>query len=350
MNEAPVVDLGTTLPRISVVMPVFNASLFLRQAVDSVLSQTFGDFELIAIDDGSRDDSLQILGSYRDSRIRIVSNETNRGLIYTLNRGLSLARAKIVARMDADDVCRPERFARQTAFLDAHPEVALVGTWVQLIDDEGRRSWKGEPYPADDSIIHSFLLRECCFYHPTVMFRRDAVLGVGGYADFPRHAEDYDLWLRLSDRHVLANLPEQLLDYRIHRNQVSVTKIKEQNEAALMCRRRAIARRQSLGEVAATPQSFLRPSWWEKLRGVPGTLGADYLNWARLYAGMGRWALARALSWKAVQFSSLSPGAWWSAVWTTIAATLGACWIRRISWYHHRLANGFRRKAEKERA
>jgi glycosyltransferase involved in cell wall biosynthesis len=207
---------GAAPPRVSVVLPVYNGEPFLTQAIDSVLAQSFRDFELIAIDDGSTDASGEILDRFAraDSRVAAL-HQANAGMVAALNRGLSLARGELIARMDQDDVAHPERFARQVAFLVAHPHVAVVGSAVTLIDEAGKRI-RDVDYPGTHEAISEFLERGSPLAHPTVMMHRDAVRGVGGYRAAYRYAEDYDLWLRMAERCRIANLPDRLLRYRDH--------------------------------------------------------------------------------------------------------------------------------------
>ncbi|MBV8753423.1 MAG: glycosyltransferase [Hyphomicrobiales bacterium] len=208
-------------PRVSVVLPVYNGEAFLTEALNSILAQSFRDFELIAIDDGSSDASGEILArlAKADSRVIVLVQE-NAGIIASLNRGLALARGEFIARMDADDVAHPERFARQVAFLDTRPDVAVVGCAVTLIDEIGKPI-RDVDYPGTPETVAAFLETGSALAHPAVMMRRDTVRAVGGYRAAYRHAEDYDLWLRLAPRYPLANLPDRLLRYRQHAGKLS---------------------------------------------------------------------------------------------------------------------------------
>src|SRR5947209_7771425 len=156
-------------PRLSVVMPVYNAASVVREAIESILNQTFSDFEFIIVDDGSTDDSGKILREYagRDDRIRLYTQE-NHGLVASLNRYCRLANGRYIARMDADDISLPRRFEKQFHFLEAHPEVGILGTWIQDIDENGapRTAW---PVPTDPAVIQWFLMFGNCIAHPSVM-------------------------------------------------------------------------------------------------------------------------------------------------------------------------------------
>ncbi|MBH5321825.1 glycosyltransferase [Aurantiacibacter sediminis] len=222
-------------PALSVAMSVYNGERFLAPAIQSVLDQTLGDFEFLILDDGSTDSSRAIIEEFakRDARIKPILRE-NRGLVASLNQLLGTATAPIVARMDADDICHPERFAKQIAFLAAHPDHGVVGSWSEDIDEHDR------PWPTA-GVDHALTNEEMqavaarggqLLVHPAVMYRKDIVLGVGGYHAAFRHCEDYDLWLRLASETKMANLPERLLRYRHYAEQVSKKYVTEQTVGA----------------------------------------------------------------------------------------------------------------------
>jgi glycosyltransferase involved in cell wall biosynthesis len=195
-------------------MPVYNGGPYLREAIDSILAQTYPDFELLIIDDGSTDDSAQVIGSYRDRRIRQDANPANLGTVPTLNRGLDLARGEYVAVMHADDVSHPERLARQVCYLDRHPRVGVVGTWATTFGDGPERPWRLPTRP--ESVVCASVFN-CALIHPSVMLRRAWLDGHDlRYDPSHLHAEDYGLLLRASRHFLLANLPEILLRYRVH--------------------------------------------------------------------------------------------------------------------------------------
>lgn len=201
-------------PQVSVLMPVYNGSADLRKALDSVLSQTFGDFEVIAINDGSKDDSAALLNAVDDPRVRVI-HQDNMGLAATLNRGLSMARGALIARQDQDDLSHPERFARQVSFLQSNPECVLLGTAAEIwIGDEPTD--RAHDHPTEHALLVFDLLFNNPFVHSSVMMRRDAVLALGGYTtDKDRQPpEDYELWSRLARHGRVANLPERLVVYR----------------------------------------------------------------------------------------------------------------------------------------
>lgn len=211
-------------PAISVAMSIYNGERFLSEAIESVLAQSFADFEFLIIDDGSRDATPDILHTYASADPRIVPIvRENRGLITSLNELLSRASAPLVARMDADDVCDPERFARQVAFLEANPDHGVVGTWsLDIGEDSLPLTGKGTDQPVTWKELRDGIEQgRQLICHPAAMLRRDIVLGVGGYHAAFRHCEDFDLWLRLASVTKMANIPERLLRYRRSPDQVS---------------------------------------------------------------------------------------------------------------------------------
>jgi hypothetical protein len=217
--------MGLNAPVITVLMPVFNGERYLREAVASILNQSYGDFEFLIIDDGSTDRSAAIIDSYRDPRVRLVRHQANLGLVPTLNRGLELARGKYVARMDCDDISLPDRFAKQVALLEAAPEIGVCGGWIEYF--MGRELVL--ELPAEDQAIKQALLTFNPMAHPTVMIRASVIERhrIRYDPDYP-HVEDYELWSRLAALTGFANIPEVLLKYRIHLDQVGARQGKEQ--------------------------------------------------------------------------------------------------------------------------
>ena len=201
-------------PRVTVLLPVYNGGMYIDEAVRSILRQTFPDFELLAIDDGSTDGTLEALRAYRDPRVRIVVNDRNLGLVDTLNRGLSLSRGEYVARMDSDDVSLPGRLERQVRFLDGNPEVGVCGTWARII--RGHRNGPLICPPVDPEEIRSRLLFGSAMVHPSVMIRLSKLADHDLRYD-PRHAhaEDFGMWGRCSEHFPLANIPRVLIAYRV---------------------------------------------------------------------------------------------------------------------------------------
>lgn len=206
------------MPKISVIMPVYNGEAYLREAIDSILGQTYTDFEFIIIDDGSTDSSPEIVRSYEDSRIRFYQNEHNMGVAATLNRGLDLATGEYIARMDADDISLPERFAKQAAYMDTHQNIAVCGCGIRLIGARtGKRIFAQTPEQMKVDMLFS-----CGLAHPTVMMRGTVFGGKGLHYD-PAFSkmEDYALWAETLKRYEIVCIPEILFQYRIHPNQIT---------------------------------------------------------------------------------------------------------------------------------
>lgn len=203
-----------TGPLVSVLMPIYNGAAYLHKALGSVLGQTFVDFELIAINDGSTDDSAEILNTVFDPRVKVI-HQSNIGLAATLNRGIQIARGALVARQDQDDLSHPERFARQVAFLNSNPDCVLLGTAAEIWVGDTKTE-RVHDHPNEHSILAFDLLFNNPFVHSSVMIRRDALLAVGGYStDKNRQPpEDYELWSRLVRIGRVANLSERLVVYR----------------------------------------------------------------------------------------------------------------------------------------
>jgi glycosyltransferase involved in cell wall biosynthesis len=232
-----------TAPVVSVVMSVFNGQAFLREAIESILSQTFHDFEFLVIDDGSTDSTAGILASYasRDGRMRVVHHE-NKGRAASLNIGINIATGGYIARMDADDIALPHRLQEQLDFMERHAEVGLLGGAAEVINRAGQILSIYRP-PLEDSEIRSTLVHHNVFFHPTVVMRKEVVVASGGYRKALLDADDYDLWLRIAERSQLANLGEPVLRYRIHPDQVSVRNLRHQVLCVLAARTAASLRR-----------------------------------------------------------------------------------------------------------
>ena len=216
-------------PIVSVVMPVLNPHpVYFRQAVESILNQTLQDWELVIVEDPSPHPAAEILKDYPDPRIRHFVKPQRTSLGDAMNLGLRESEAEMVAILHADDISEPERLEKQVKFMESHPEVAVLGTWLRVIDEEGR-TLGFRRYPCDhDDIVRAMLLYNP-IGQPSVMFRREVALRHGGYQyDRVLVASDYDLWCRLAKGGVrFANLPEHLVRYRIHKGAVKSTKLRE---------------------------------------------------------------------------------------------------------------------------
>lgn len=216
-------------PCVSVLMSVYNGERHLEDAVESVLRQTFRNFELVIVDDGSTDSTPGILASFaaRDDRVVLVRNDCNLGLTRSLNRGLALARGEYFARQDADDVSLPERLAYQVKLLDRRLEIGLVGTWTERIDGEGH-SLGVRPMPTRPTHIRWQLIFANPFVHSSVMFRRSLLEAAGAYNESLKYAQDHELWVRYSYRALAANIPVPLVKFRRHDESISSREGKQQ--------------------------------------------------------------------------------------------------------------------------
>jgi hypothetical protein len=287
-----------TKPAVSVVMVISNVERFVAEAIESILGQTFRDFEFIIVDFGSTDKSKAIASMYaeQDSRIKLHAISPC-FLPKARNAGCALAQGRYIAVMDADDVSVPERLIWQVEFMEKHPEVSVLGGAVDWIDTNGRSlgTWGN---PVDDQEIRSALLERCPLWQPTVLMRREAFIRVGGYRPFP--AEDYDMWLRMSEHFQLANLKQVVLKYRVHPYQNSVRKRTRQTVGYLAARLSAAARKRgdadpldSVEEVTPELLSSLGVTQEQQQTAFAGA----YLQWIRnLYlAGESSAALSAAL-------------------------------------------------------
>jgi len=202
------------MPLVSVLLPVYNCAGYIEESVNSVLGQTFADFELLILDDGSTDATPSVLATLRDPRIAVIRHP-NMGLPATLNKGIGQAKGTYIARQDADDVSLPERLAKQVAFMEANPNCGLVGTWSRILRDREPTD-RMHTHPADHRSLAFEILFDSQFVHPSVMFRREVTQRAGFYSTdlAKRGPEDYDYWVRIARQFQLGNVPEPLILYR----------------------------------------------------------------------------------------------------------------------------------------
>ena len=205
-------------------MTVYNGAAYLRAAIGSVLEQSFEDFEFLIVDDNSTDDSAELVRSYSDPRIRLVLNDRNIGQASSLSKGLKLACGPYIARLDQDDVCLPNRFRAQVRLLDERPDVAIVGSWVYSIDPEGRKVRRWRPQIDNfGAFLGQLALGLTPVWHPSVMYRRQAILMLQGYDPAYAPAEDYDLWTKVAGARLNgAVVSEFLTSQRIHDQRQSI--------------------------------------------------------------------------------------------------------------------------------
>jgi len=219
--------------KVTVLTSVYNGRAYLNEAIESVLNQTYSDFEFLIIDDTSTDNSVEIINSYQDPRIRLFKNEKNIGQTASLNIGLGLAKGKYIARLDQDDVCLPKRLEEQVDFMQKNPAVAIVASWEHTIDSEGNKIgvWKQtiEDY---GTFLGFILLGLCPVWHPSVMFLKDEILNLGCFDTDYGPAEDYELWSRIAiNRLNGAMVPQFHLLQRVHDQSQSILRQEKQLES-----------------------------------------------------------------------------------------------------------------------
>ena len=306
-----------TPPRVSVVLCVYNQAAYVAEAIASILGQTLTDLELIIVDNGSTDSSPEVVHSFTDPRIRYVRNERNLGHAGSLNRGRALARGRYLAIMDSDDISLPERLARQADFLDAHPDVAMCGSWVETF---GART-EVRRFPTEPAVLAVSLLLCCPFSTPTVMLRREAMLPEG--FDPRGLAFDYAYWVEVANRAPVANLPEVLLKYRLHAGQVTVTR-----RAAQLAGTRLVLRRQLeglLGEVSEAELDALMYVFVNEVSDEPPTALIG-----RLFARMRRANRQRRRYDPAVLDALLAEK--WAHIVTVHEPAVGAMWGQAVRY------------------
>ncbi len=210
-------------PQISVIMSVYNEERYLRQAIESILNQTLPDFEFIIVNDASTDSSLEIIQSYDDRRIRMINNKTNIGLTRSLNIAIEQAQEKLIARQDADDISLPNRLEEQFRYFKLHPETALLGTSIYIIDEDGKR--QGKRILSEDPSRNNF--QGGLFAHGSAMFQTEIVRRLGGYNELFRYSQDYELWLRIAKHYQVRGLPQVLYMLRLHEESIQFGKKEE---------------------------------------------------------------------------------------------------------------------------
>ena len=240
-------------PQVTVLLPVYNSVATLAEAVESILSQSFRDFELLVVNDGSTDGSLALLEQFsaRDSRMRVISQE-NRGIVAALNLGISEARGEFIARMDGDDISYPERLFMQAERLTQQPSLALLGSFYVELPSGTRCSM-----PTGHSVVSRWLRDSGnAFVHSSVMMRTSVCRSLGGYRGVFPHCEDYDLWLRIVEKHQVDNMAEYLVGYRRHSASISHRHLEQQFLSAIAARRCAGLRRNGFSDPADSNPSI----------------------------------------------------------------------------------------------
>ncbi len=319
---------------VTVLMPVYNARRYLLAALRSILSQDFKDFELLVVNDGSTDGSEGLLTVVNDPRVRILHQEHG-GIVSALNRGLAEARGELIARMDADDIAVPRRLGLQARFMDANPDVHLLGSRFVYIDARGRTLYSPN-WPTKDAEIRRTLPVFNCFTHPTVMFRKASVLALGGYRQELQYQEDYDLWLRLIEQRSAAQLEDMLLYYRLSRASISFENRHQQSTVLDGMVKELSRQRRSEGEdliQRGLGVSALR-SELEQL----ATPRAKRRRWGRQMVGMAQGCLKAGRRIQAIQFAMEAvwndPRTPWN--WTVLGRSFAPAWARTPALYARR--------------
>lgn len=269
-------------PAVSVVMSVYNGADGLSTTIKSIRQQTFQDFEVIIVDDASRDETWQILTNVDLSRLRLHRNTTNRGQTACLNQAIDMARGRYIARHDAQDSSEKTRFEEQVRFLAKHPKVAMVGSQVEWVDGLGRLV-RTFDYPTSHEQLVARLKQKNSFAHGSIMIRRDVLVRVGKYREAFRLAQDYDLWLRISEIAKVANLPQVLYRMRFSARMASVARNAEQSAYAALARKLAeerVAGRAEQTDLAEAAVSIERAH--TKRNWLPRRIerSQNYVNWA----------------------------------------------------------------------
>jgi len=314
-----------SVPRVSVIMPVYNAEPFVGQALKSILDQTFRDFELIIVDDGSGDRSREIVHSFHDERIVSIENGRNLGLTASLNVGLEKARGEFIARQDADDLSLPERLEKQVAFLDSHPTVGLVGCALTVINDVGN-ALTAIPSVVEPLEISAVLSQRNPIAHGTAVIRRTCLEKTGPYREEFPYAQDYDLWLRIAEIAEVANIPGLLYQWRITRGSITLGKKRLQDRFSRLAAELALERRTNGKDrlQIAGPGNRRREDLIPRSRPNRRKAADDYRFWSWLAMESGYRGLALTLIMRALTADPLRPANWKTATRNLIGLFQGS--------------------------
>ena len=262
-------------PKVTVFIPVHNRERYVGDAIQSILAQDFQDFDILLIDDGSTDQSVEVMRSFDDSRIRIIHNETNLGIPRTRNRGLELARGEYIALLDSDDRASPDRLHKQVAYLNSHPDCVQIGSWCRMMNEQGIPLKKIKRQPAHPEEIKAELLFRCCMSNRTIMGRTEILRKFGYRNDFPR-CQDYDLHVRLSSQFKMANIPECLVLGRIHPQQITALTTDLGDEK----KREIVGTQLNHLRVDFSPEDLNPHLMLSRMRKMQFTPDASYVRWA----------------------------------------------------------------------
>jgi glycosyltransferase involved in cell wall biosynthesis len=312
-------------PRVSVVIPVYNRESYVGEALASVLAQTFGDFELLVIDDGSTDRTRDVVCSFRDPRIRVLQHEGNRGIARARNTGVDAACGDYLAFLDSDDVALPQRLAAQVDFLDRHPDHAAVGAWIDWMDDRGRptgRVKRRPPHAEDVSALRLFRQG----IENTASMARTAVLRQHRHDERFEVSEDFDLWARIAAESRIANLPEVLVLRRAHVQQTS----KGRDEQTRRYRQLIYARQLDALGITFEEEDLRRHHLLRRMRKSGFTPDRAYVDWADAWLRGLQTANARLQHYPEPALSRLLGGLWGKVCWNAVSTLGGAAAWRRF--------------------
>lgn len=299
-------------PKVTVLMPVYNCESFLKEAINSILDQTFKDFEFLIINDGSTDKTGEILKSYNDPRIKIINNKKNIGLTKSLNKGLRVAKGEYIARQDADDISLPLRLEKEVEILEKDHKVGLVGIRYEVIDEAGK-SFGIVKYPTTDKEIKRLLMRENPFGHGSVMLRKEYIENIGFYRTEFKYVQDLDFFLRISEKCEVVNISEPLYKFRISPN--SLKKKVEQDRYAALARELAKERRKfgkdklQIGnktEIDKILKKIHSISWIERRK----VLARTYYSWGYRLFYKGDYRRARMWILKSFFYNAFNVNTW----------------------------------------
>lgn len=308
-------------PKVSVIIPVYNRERYIAAAIDSILAQSFTDFELLLIDDGSTDNSVAVMQAYTDPRVRLVCNESNRGIPKTRNRGIELACSEYIAMLDSDDVALPHRLAKQVAFLDRHQDYAVVGSWATVMKQEGRPPRRIGILPVSPGDVQSRLLFHCSLTQSSIM-TRTAVLRAYRYREQYVVCEDFDLWVRLARHYKLGNLPTFLVQRRMHPGRVTYEKTQLTKERKLQIFRTQLI---ELG-VTFTDTDLERHFLLLRMKNSQFTPDREYLTWADAWLRYLQEANVRTLRSPLRPFAQVLSEVWVAVCWQATGSLGWTAW------------------------
>jgi glycosyltransferase involved in cell wall biosynthesis len=295
--------MTTPTPRISVLMSAYNVERYIGEAISSVLAQTFTDFELIVVNDGSTDRTEDVVRSFTDPRICLVS-QPNEGIAAALNHGLRLARAPLIARFDADDICYPRRLEQQYHFLTTHPDYLLVGTAAKYIDERGEYVFTHRPPALTNDAVQALKKQICPFIHSSVLYRKDPILACGGYCAHAHSFEDHLLWVEVLKRGKGCNLPEPLVQVRLNPGSLTIDE-RWRTRRFLQLKAKVLRTESITAEEGAELLRILRQQDNRRIKegAYYALLSKKYL-WNNYQPGKARTALRRVLALNRTHWSS----------------------------------------------